>query len=112
MKEDTPAMNTARQSAAKTRLIPSGRDMLKATVSPAIARGIKLSEKIKDAATTANAIRFLRRPDIRPASGRKNEPANGRKTANSIGYRVFIKIKALPSLKGGPISALKSPPEL
>jgi len=92
MKDDTAAMNTARQSAVSTKLSPNGRSNLTVTVLPERTTGIRDAAAKNEANTAVIDTAFLNFVDIYPQSGAIKAPAIGIKTqdSNSISFVIFL----------------------
>ena len=98
MKDETHAINTARQSAVKTKLKPRANGATRVIVLPDKTAGMSLRDRKNDAAIKARLSQFLRRAPNLAASGRRKAPITGIKT---IEKSIFCmdKIKIHPKIK-------------
>ena len=90
MEDDTHAIKTARPSAVKERLKPSGNCRENTTALPAMADETSAREHRKEVSTKRKLATFLILVENRPIKGSRNDPKTGTKTAASIIYVSFI----------------------
>lgn len=90
IKEETSAINTAKPSALKTKLKPSGNGSVIFIIWPETTEEAMEPESAHEATTKINAARFLAFAQTRPTKGRKAAPSNGRNTIKSKAHSLFI----------------------
>jgi hypothetical protein len=103
MDEDTAAMNTARQSAVRTKAKPSGKGNVTVMVRPDRTTGIRDAAATKDEETAASAMPLRSLVEIYPASGVIAAATRGTNTQDisMISLVIFTQNKKKPLVDSG-----------